>query len=186
MAWINRLQNQKYFLPFSFLSPRLFSLYIWLHPPATFDSIQCFPGHLCTLIWESKVGGENNSTWKWAGDCLPPRVVMEGLSDRAPQAPPWWLISCGALELRSDTLAHQTPLSLSGTPLIARCFIIVPHSASVSGVLPSNLRVREYAMQCSTFPVAFQNVECFHMKGMCLRNVIHHSTYLTYWQVTTR
>lgn len=83
-------------------------------------------------------------------------MVMKGLSDRTPRAPPWWLISCGALELRSDTLAHQTPLSLSGTPLIAQCFIIVPHSVLVSGVLP-HLYVRECAMQGLTFPVAFQN-----------------------------
>lgn len=137
-----------FFLTFPFLSSHFFSHFIWLHPPVTFGSIQCFPGHLCTLIWESEVGGGNNSTWKWAGDCLPPRVVMEGLSDRAPQAPPWWLISCGALELRSDTVAHQTPLSLTGTPLIARCFIIVPHSASVSGVLPSYFCVKEYVMRC--------------------------------------
>ncbi|TKS82321.1 Glutamate receptor ionotropic, kainate 3 [Collichthys lucidus] len=63
---------------------------------------------------------------------LPGVAVMEGLSDRTPKAAPWWLISCGALELRSDTLAHQTPLSLSGTPLIAQCFLIVPYSALVT------------------------------------------------------
>lgn len=111
-------------------------------PPSSASLVICAPWF---ESWRWGVRGGNNSTWKWAGDCLPPSVVMEGLSDRAPQAPPWWLISCGALELWSDILAHQTPLSLSGTPLIAQCFIIVPHSALVSGALPSHLHVRECA-----------------------------------------
>lgn len=76
---------------------------------------------------------------------------MKGLNDHAPHAPPWWLISCGALELQSDTLAHQTPLNLSGTPLIAQCFIIVPDFVLVSGVLPL-LHARECTMQCLIFP----------------------------------
>ncbi|KAK1895406.1 LL-diaminopimelate aminotransferase 2 [Dissostichus eleginoides] len=38
-----------------------------------------------------------------------PCMVMEGLSDRAPQAPPWWLISCGVLELRIDTGSSDPP-----------------------------------------------------------------------------
>lgn len=64
--------------------------FIWLHPLAHFASVRCFPGHLWTLISKSKVGGGdgNNSTWKWTGDCLPPGVVMEGLSERAPPDPP--------------------------------------------------------------------------------------------------
>lgn len=134
------------------------------HPPPLPPS-SASPGHLCTLIWESNTGarGGNNSTWKWVGDCLPPSLVMEGLSDRAPQAPPWWLISCGALELRSDTLAHQTQLSLSGTPLIARCFIIVPCSALVSGATSST---------CHTmldFSCCFS--ECTHIEGKCHRGL---------------
>lgn len=45
---------------------------IWLCPPATFASIHRLPGHTCTLIWAPKGGGGINSTWKWAGDCMPP------------------------------------------------------------------------------------------------------------------
>lgn len=102
-------------------------------PPSSAFLVKCAPWFESREMGELGVGGGNNSTWKWAYDCLPSSLVMEGLSNRAPQPPPWWLISCGALGLRSDTLAHQTPLSLSGTPLIAQCFIIVPHSALVSG-----------------------------------------------------
>lgn len=79
---------------------------------------------------------------------------MKDLSERSLHAPPWWLISCAALELQSDIPAHQTPLSLTGTPVIAQCFIIVSHSALACAFLPPYLHVREFA---ASLTVAFQN-----------------------------
>ena len=76
----------------------------------------------------------------------PPSMVMKGLNDLTPHAPPWWLISCEALEHRNDTLAHQTLLCLTGTPLIAQFFLIVPHSVLVSVVLPLHHHVRKCAV----------------------------------------
>lgn len=95
----------------------------------------------------------------WPGDCIPPSVVMKGLSEHSLCAPPWWLISCAAPELWSDILAHQTPLSLTGTPLIAQCFIIVSHSVLACGLLPPYLHVREFTAYLTAYfvVVGFQN-----------------------------
>lgn len=78
------------------------------------------------------------------------------MSELSLHAPPWWLISCAALELWSDRPAHQTPLSLTATPLIAQCFIIVSHSVLACGFLPPYLHVREFTAYLTVF-VAFQN-----------------------------
>lgn len=99
---------------------------IWLCPPATFASIHRLPGHTCTLIWATKGGGRDKQHMemgRWLH--ATPARWWRGLSDRVPQAPPWWLISSRSPELRSDTPAHQTPFSLPGTPLIAQRYIIV-------------------------------------------------------------
>lgn len=186
MKWLEETAcRTKSFFFLVLLFPLLFWQFIWLHPPATFASIQCFPGHLCTLIWESKVGGGNNSTWKWAGDCLPPRVVMEFLSDRAPQAPPWWLISCGALELRSDT-GSSDPAQPVRDPL--DCTVLhncPPFCCSVRcAAISSSCQRMHHSMLdfCYCFSECTP-LKCFSMKGMCHRNVIHRADYQ---QVTTQ
>lgn len=79
---------------------------------------------------------------------------MKDLSERSLHAPPWWLISCAALEPQSDIPAHQTPLSLTGTPVIAQRFIIVSHSVLACAFLPPYLHVREFTAELT---VAFQN-----------------------------
>lgn len=111
------------------------------------------------LISESTWGywrGENNSTPIWPGDCLHPSVVMKGWSEHSLRDPPWCLISCAAPELRSDMLAHQTALSLTGTSLIARCLIIVSQSVLASGFLAPCPHVREFTLD-SFVVVDFQN-----------------------------
>lgn len=117
--------------------------HFWLHAAASQAAV------LANLWVNIRVagGGENNSTLIWPGDCVPPSMVMKDLSEHSLRAPPWWLISCAALELRSDTPDHQTPLSLTGTPpLIAHCFIIVSHSVLACRFLLPYLHVREFAI----------------------------------------
>lgn len=116
--------------------------------------MQRFPGS-CACWFKSQHwrcwGGENKGTLTCPGDSILPSVVMKDLSEHSLRAPPWWLISCAAPELRSDILAHQTPLSLTGTPLIAQRFVIV----SYSDLARRFLHVREFTAYLTLF--AFQN-----------------------------